>query len=812
MSFLDSFSYYYTNSVSTGVSDSPLIVAVRNISQESVMVSGTKWTTMGYRDQATAILETLTSTIHDAIQDFPSNIEQATNAESVVSNIQASTLEQGAKNTESLSSKCFKSNFQESKTKDKKQNKCQDLDWPVRELRKMVNSIPAQKSKSSSQKLAAIEDLNKSPMLHIIDTGGQPELHELLPVFITGPAINLVVFRLDKPFQEKYEIQYRKEGSKSEPYQSSLTHEEMVFRSLASIASLGYGQQLPTSDPVTKQSPAAFIIATHKDLVTDEVVHETNGHLESVIEDGHFYQKNIVRYCNEDQAIFAVNCIDPKCEEIDDLRKRVFKVVKQDFRPLDVPVPWLILSIKLQMALEKKQLDPVISYGKCRDFAETCGIQSDDLKNVLWFFHNAMGVVMYFPTVPELESIVILNLQVIFDCITELITSCFLFKNIDSKVGLEDFSKSGRFSMKNLKRVLSERDISNFFTAEQMVALLLHLNVIAREDEDKARQDEDKYFMPCALKPKYEFTSNADSNPACLLVGFECGYCPVGLFTSLVVYLLSNKKNKWSLSKDTQYRNEICFRVGFFDEVTFIARPTYLEIQVSRKSSLVSGSQANVCQHIRSVVNEGVNVVLKSLHYVDTKHYFGFLCPLQDCKPSHPAVVCEVLSRLPEVYMCQRKDEIIRLEDKHLIWYGKVKCVFCVTSLLLMFFIYTSGICCRKTRQDSWLVLILLKYIIDLSIQIDIPDLDDVFDKLANFNDWIKLGLALGLYMPTLDKIEKNRGSDIDRCKMEMLHSWLQKADGVERKGGPTWRQLISAVEKFNKALANEISKSLERQ
>ena len=87
-----------------------------------------------------------------------------------------------------------------------------------------------------------------------------------------------------------------------------------------------------------------------------------------------------------------------------------------------------------------------------------------------------------------------------------------------------------------------------------------------------------------------------------------------------------------------------------------------------------------------------------------------------------------------------------------------------------------------------------------------------MFDKLANFNDWIKLGLALGLYMPTLDKIEKNRGSDIDRCKMEMLHSWLQKADGVERKGGPTWRQLISAVEKFNKALANEISKSLERQ
>ena len=672
VSFWDLLNYYRTDSVSTGVSDSPLIVTVRNVSQESVTLSDSKWTTMGFRDQAGAILETLTSTIHDAIQELPSDLEQATNAESVVSTIQASTLEQSDKNnTKSLSSKCFKSNFQESKVKGKKQNKCQDLDWPVRELRKMVNSIPAQKSKSPSQKFVTIEDLNKNPMLRIIDTGGQPELHELLPVFVTGPAINLVVFRLDRPLQNHYEIQYRKKDTKSEPYQSSLTHEEMVFRSLASIASLGYGQQLPTSGPVTDQSPAAFIIATHKDLVTDEVVHETNSHLESVIKDGDFYQKEIVQYCKEDQAIFAVNCIALECEEIDVLRERVFKVVKHNFDPLPVPVPWLILSIKLQMALEKKQLHPVISYDKCKEFAETCGIQSDDLKAVLWFFHNAMGVVMYFPTVPELESIVILDLQAIFDCITELITSCFLFENIGSKVGSEEFFKYGCFSMKNLKRVLSEQDIGNIFTAEQMVELLLHLNVIARLDRDK-------FFMPCALKPNYEFSSDSDSYPACLLVGFECGYCPVGLFTSLVVYLLSKPlEYEWKLSQGTQYRNEICFEVGDYDEVTLIARPTYLEIQVSRESSLVSGSQANVCQHIRSVVNEGINVVLKSLHYVDTKHHFGFLCPFQ-CKPSHPAVVCKdpSASCLPQAYKCKRKKEMSCLIEKHLIWYGKVKCVY----------------------------------------------------------------------------------------------------------------------------------------
>ena len=86
-----------------------------------------------------------------------------------------------------------------------------------------------------------------------------------------------------------------------------------------------------------------------------------------------------------------------------------------------------------------------------------------------------------------------------------------------------------------------------------------------------------------------------------------------------------------------------------------------------------------------------------------------------------------------------------------------------------------------------------------------------MLNELVDFNDWMKLGLALGLYFSTLDKIEQKRGSDVDRCKMEMLHSWLIKADGVERKGGPTWRQLISALEKIDKALADKISKTLEK-
>ena len=84
-----------------------------------------------------------------------------------------------------------------------------------------------------------------------------------------------------------------------------------------------------------------------------------------------------------------------------------------------------------------------------------------------------------------------------------------------------------------------------------------------------------------------------------------------------------------------------------------------------------------------------------------------------------------------------------------------------------------------------------------------------MFDKLHDFVDWVTLGLFLGLHKPTLDEIEqKQRGN----TKMDMLAKWLEKADKVESKGGPTWRQLISALEKINnKALADKIRKTLEK-
>ena len=54
---------------------------------------------------------------------------------------------------------------------------------------------------------------------------------------------------------------------------------------------------------------------------------------------------------------------------------------------------------------------------------------------------------------------------------------------------------------------------------------------------------------------------------------------------------------------------------------------------------------------------------------------------------------------------------------------------------------------------------------------------------LSDVNEWLKLGLALGLRQPTLESITSNH-------KIEMLTMWLNQVDGCR----PSWSALVEAL------------------
>ena len=150
------------------------------------------------------------------------------------------------------------------------------------------------------------------------------------------------------------------------------------------------------------------------------------------------------------------------------------------------PRHWLIYSLVLRQQLK----GPVESYDNCFKIARECGITSDkEHKEALHFIHNKMGLICYFPQ-HDLDQIVVLDPQILFDKVTELITDTFTFDKVN-QLGTDDF-KNGIFSFTDLETLQGSDTLLNAF---QLTKILEHLQIAAPFKQDGML----KYFFPCAL-------------------------------------------------------------------------------------------------------------------------------------------------------------------------------------------------------------------------------------------------------------------------------------------------------------------------
>ena len=82
-----------------------------------------------------------------------------------------------------------------------------------------------------------------------------------------------------------------------------------------------------------------------------------------------------------------------------------------------------------------------------------------------------------------------------------------------------------------------------------MVVLMEHHRILAAlplEDDST----EPTYFMPCVLKSgTCAELQGVHSSPdiAPLMIRYECGYMPLGIFSSLIIGLVSRDENGWEL-------------------------------------------------------------------------------------------------------------------------------------------------------------------------------------------------------------------------------------------------------------------------
>ena len=279
-----------------------------------------------------------------------------------------------------------------------------------------------------------------------------------------------------------------------------------------------------------------------------------------------------------------------------------------------------------------------------------------------------MGLVRYFPH-EELKDIVIVDPQILFEKMTELIVETFTFENFPSdRFKLETFKHKGIFNLSDFTRISSRT--GQKLTPTLFAKLLEYLQIAVRFQQG----GETKYFLPCVLTHAQVNKNVSSSAIPQLIAIFQCGYCPKGLFGTLITFLINNEMQsdfEWELDTENIYRDEVCFRVGPYDTVTIRFMPTHLQISCAESNPDLQRkdcTQEDICQEVRESVEKGIKTVTSAINYINAQHSFTFYCTSDVCSEDpHPSKLKKLKGKLCSL-ICDKLKKCFPLPSGYEKW------------------------------------------------------------------------------------------------------------------------------------------------
>ena len=525
--------------------------------------------------------------------------------------------------------------------------------------------------------------------IHFIDSGGQPQFHEVLPAFIRNTTATIFVMKLSERLDEHPMIElYDENGQlRGTPYRHALSNDQMLRCCVQTLH----------SRPSTREGTYSktLVVGTHRDLEysCSESRMEKNKKLVDVLTPS--LQDQLVYYHLESEVIFPINSKTP--EEQDHQVCAMIRKQIEDKKcappPYKIPIGWFLL----EQNIIKASKGGVISKTDCLGIATALGINAEALTAALEYF-NDLNIFLYYPSV--LPEIVFSEPQVLLDKVTELVHFSYSLRGDSTPVGKGQgkgrmktlFNKVTKllpgpssqqtkspsvtgegkwlqFRDKGIVKLELFRDehfsshyIPDLFTPEDLIKLFQHLLIAAPLSSTE-------YFMPSLLQTispdeLFKMLPSHSSSAAPLLVYFPAGCARNGVFCALVVYLISI--SGWKFARGIPHCvSRSCVHFQLPDKpacITLVDSFTFFELHVKAPNSTYS----ELCPTIRIAVFSGLKAASTSLRYNNSTPVPAFFCK---CSSSPHAATIDDKGR----YMiCTTSTNYPSLTKKHFVWLKKL--------------------------------------------------------------------------------------------------------------------------------------------
>ena len=396
--------------------------------------------------------------------------------------------------------------------------------------------------------------LHKMKLLYLVDTGGQPQFQEIMPIFVRNSSMTLLVHKLTESLDDCPRFDYEINDERyTVPEEMLVTNREYLEQSLRTICSCIFSHSIKNRASRGTPKPHFAVIGMFRDQCSDEMLMKKHKAVNDCIKPFTQSKKCVALTPSRhiDYPVFAVDGSEQgwssNGDVIDDLHTHIERVTEG--LGVKVPIRWFLF---LNLLKEYSRSNPFLSLQKCYEIAQTADIMMNhsDVDEALLLF-DELNLILYFPQF--LPDVVFCSPEFLFNKVSEIIAQSFDCLNPTSGLSRQErfeFHKTGiltRSLLERVKSIHSDFD-QHIFKIDDLLNLLKKLCIIAEVCPDR-------FFIPCVLAlERKEHNSRSLSairsdmsqlgiEP--LLISFQEGYSPRGLFCASVAYLA--KFSNWTV-------------------------------------------------------------------------------------------------------------------------------------------------------------------------------------------------------------------------------------------------------------------------
>ena len=524
---------------------------------------------------------------------------------------------------------------------------------------------------STASATPTVPDNLKLEMAHMIDTGGQPELMEVMPCLIHNADLAIALLNLEYSLSELQQVDYHEKG---EGYKrktpSTLSSRDIILK----LASTLHGKK-SLHEPFR-----LLIVATHRDCVKGDLearVETLNRELCSLLLPA--FENELLLFEKPNKIAFVLDLKNP-----DDSDKRALELIRREVgmpclgKTFETPISFFVFEQDLFQFAESEAKRDILSLDECKTVGERLKMSQDMVVAALVLFHR-QNTFLYFHHV--LPNHVFIKPQVPLDIVNSIVAFSYkklqgvpvkLVSQLENGIVTEELLGYDQISPHFQTGVYEVKDAIRLFCHTLTIAPLHH-----EEDPAPPVPDSEREYLMMCLKPSIpdqelhrRIPTSSDTVP--LVVRFSSGCVPLGCFGSTISCLLS--KYRWEVVRgEDRTPNCLAHNIASLHDpqllvnVLLVDFTQYLELHVSCNLG-IHRLPPNTCSLVLTTVLGAIEKVFEIMRLGGDKMGISpaGICPCTKVKEKHFAR----FTRRGSEYFLLCLQNIFEPDEKQMLWMG----------------------------------------------------------------------------------------------------------------------------------------------